>query len=88
MPKMQAGLFGHYAPYREALDAGEDTGSPCPIVVSAGAIWPHVTPARVLIEQLEGVPTIEIAFRVAWDIEHTVGARFQNWQFIELNGSV
>jgi hypothetical protein len=88
MPKIQTGLFGHYAPYKEAVDAGEGTGSPCPTVASPEAVWPHVRPVHVLVEPLEGVPTVEIAFKVAWDIEHTVGARFQNWQFIGLNGSV
>jgi hypothetical protein len=88
MPKIQTGLFEHYAQYKEAVDAGEETGSPCPSVASSEAVWPHVTPAHVLVEPLEGIPTVEIAFKVAWDIEHTLGARFQNWQFIELNGSV
>jgi hypothetical protein len=88
MPKIQAGLFEHYAPYKEAVDAGEETGSPCPGVANPEAVWPYVTPAHVLVEPLEGVPTVEIAFRVSWDKEHTVGARFQAWQFIELNGSV
>ena len=88
MPEIQNGLFEHYAPYKEAVDAGEETGSPCPSAASPEAVWQHVTPAHVLVEPLEGVPTVEIAFKVAWDVEHTVGARFQNWQFIELNGSV
>lgn len=88
MPKIQTSLLGHYAPYKEAADAGEETGSPCPSIASPEAVWPHVTPAHVLVEPIEGVPTVEIAFKAAWDIEHTVGARFQNWQFIELNGSV
>jgi len=88
MPAIQAGLFEHYAPYKEACDGGEETGSPCPIVASPEAVWPFVTPAHVLVEPLEGIPTIEIAFKVAWDVEHTVAARFRNWQFIELNGSV
>jgi len=88
MPNIQTGLFEHYAPHKEAVDAGEETGSPCPRVASPEAIWTQVTPAHVLVEPIEGVPTVEIAFRVAWDKEHTVGARFENWQFIELNGSV
>lgn len=88
MPDIQGGLFEHYAPYKEAVDAGEYTGSPCPNIASPEAVWPHVTPAPVLIELLEGVPTVEIAFRVAWDVEHTLGARFRDWQFTELNGSV
>jgi hypothetical protein len=87
-PKIQAGIFEHYAPYKEAVDAGQNTGSPCPNVASPEAVWPHVTPAHVLVEPMRGVPTVEIAFRLAWDIEHTVGARFRDWEFIELNGSV
>jgi hypothetical protein len=88
MPKIQTGLFGHYAPHNEAVDAGEETRSPCPSVASPETVWLNVTPAHVLVEPLEGIPTVEIAFKVAWDVEHTVGARFQNWQFIKLNGSV
>ena len=88
IPKIETGLFGHYAPYKEAVDAGEETGSPCPTVASPEAVWPYITPVHVLVESMQGVPTVEIAFNAAWDIEHTLGARFQNWQFIELNGSV
>jgi hypothetical protein len=88
IPKIQVGLFEHYAPYKEAVDAGEETGSPCPSVASPEAVWPHVIPAHVLVEPLEGVPTVELGFRASWDIEHTLGARFQGWQLIELNGSV
>ena len=88
MPKIQTGLFGHYAPYKEAADAGEGTGSACLSVVSPEAVWPHVMHAHVLVERLEGVMTVEIAFRLASDVEHTVSARFQNWQFVDLNGSV
>jgi hypothetical protein len=88
MPKIQAGIFEHYEPYREAVDAGEYTESPRPSVASPEAVWPHVKPAHVLVEPMRGVTTVEIAFRVAWDMEHTIGARFQDWQFVELNGSV
>ena len=88
MPNIETGLFDHYQPYKEAVDAGVETGSPCPSVRSPEDVWPHVTPVHILVEPHEGVPTIEVAFKVAWDTEHTVGARFQNWQFIELNGSV
>jgi hypothetical protein len=88
MPEIQVGLFDHYIPYQQAVGAGLRTGSPAPNIASPDAVWPHVTPAHVLIEPLGGVPTVEIAFRVAWDVEHTVAAIFQSWQFIELNGSV
>jgi hypothetical protein len=88
VPNIQSGLFEHYDPYKETTDGGEDTGSPCPSIARPEAVWPHVTAAHVLVEPLDGALTVEIAFKVEWDIEHTVGARFQNWQFIELNGSV
>jgi hypothetical protein len=35
-----------------------------------------------------GLDTVEIAYRAAWDEEHTLGARFQRWELVELNGSV
>jgi hypothetical protein len=88
MPKIQVGLFEHYTPYKEAVDLGEYPGSPCPSIESPGAVWSDVTPAHVLVEPLGGVPTVEIAFRVTWDEEHTIAALFRDWQFIELNGSV
>ena len=51
-------------------------------------VWGQVSPVRVLIERLGGVDTVEIAYRTAWDTEHTLGARFQGWALMELNGSV
>jgi len=88
MPTIQSGLFEHYAPYKEAVEAGEQTGSPYTQIASAEAVWLHVKPAHVLIEPLRDVWRVEIAFKTDWDIEHTVAAIFRDWQFIELNGSV
>lgn len=34
------------------------------------------------------VDTVEVAYRVEWDEEHTLGARIQEWRLIELCGSV
>jgi hypothetical protein len=88
MLRIQGGLFEHYVPYKEAVDAREQTGNPCANLESPEAVWRHVTPAHVHIEPLEGIPTVEIAFKTHWDVEHTVGAIFRDWQFIGLNGSV
>ena len=90
MPNIQDGLFEHYAPYRDAVNAGEETARPCPTIASPEVVWPHVTPAHVLIETfgVGQVPTVEIGFRVEWDMEHIVGAMCRGWQFIEMNGSV
>jgi hypothetical protein len=87
-PKIQDGMFEHYAPDKETIDAHQEAGGLFPSVWSPGVVWQYSTPAHVLIESREGVPILEIAFRVAWDEEHTIRARFRDWQFIELNGSV
>lgn len=88
MAQIQSGLFDHYAPYKEAIEAGEQTGSPSRQIANASAIWPHVKPAHVLIEPTNSQWRVEIAFKTDWDIEHTVAAIFCDWHFVELNGSV
>ena len=83
-------LFEHYAPYAEAHAQGEtsELEAPFPPITRAEEVWSHVDPAHVLIEPLEGTPTVEVAYRVGWDAEHTVAARLQGWRFVELCGSV
>src|SRR5437870_3512133 len=34
VPTIQTGMFEHYAPYKEAIDAGEETGGPCPSIAN------------------------------------------------------
>ena len=94
LPEIQASLFEYYEPYREAESAGElpEPSEPFPKFQRAGDVWPHVFAQWVRVEPLQGSPqagpTIEIAYRVAWDEEHTVGARIQGWRLFELCGSV
>lgn len=85
---MAEALFEHYTPYREAIDAGDLDDRRAPEIRSAVEVWPHVSPEHVLIERVRGVMTAEVAFRTAWDEEHTVGAMFQAGIFVGLNGSV
>ncbi len=88
-PAIAEALFEHYGPYREALDAGElDEPEPIPRLSGPAEVWPHVTLRRVRIEPLDGVEAVELAYETAWDVEHTLGARFREWTLIELNGSV
>jgi hypothetical protein len=42
----------------------------------------------VAVITLDGELSVEIGYRVAWDEEHTLGARLRNGRLIELNGSV
>ena len=94
LSQIQASLFEHYEPYRDADSAGElpEPSEPFPKIERAEDVWPHVFSRWVRIEPLQGSPqdgpTIEIAYRVAWDEEHTVGARIQGWSLFELCGSV
>lgn len=57
-------------------------------ISSPTAVWRYAEPVEILIEPLQGVPTIEISFGVAWDEEHPVAARIQTWRLVELCGSV
>jgi Domain of unknown function (DUF6985) len=88
MRDIQNGLFEHYTPYKEAVDAGEPPDRSCPVIERAEGVWAYVKPAHVLIEPLRDRWLVEVAFTTAWDIEHTVAAIFHDWRFVELNGSV
>jgi hypothetical protein len=71
------------------VELGEEVnGEHCPYILDEQSVWGFVSPAHVRVEPLGNLITVEIAFSVAWDEEHTVGARFQGWTFVELNGSV
>jgi hypothetical protein len=74
-------LFEHYEPYSD--EAGD-----IPKLTDPDQVWKHVSLVHVRIEPLSRTETVEIAYRTAWDEEHTLGARFQDWALVELNGSV
>jgi hypothetical protein len=44
--------------------------------------------AFVQVAPLDGRLTLEVGLRVAWDEEHTLGARLHDGRLLELNGSV
>lgn len=85
-----AALFEHYAPYAEDVAAGElgAPGEGLPRLTQPEDVWPHTALEFVAVITLDGEPAVEIGYRVAWDEEHTVGARLRNGRLIELNGSV
>lgn len=93
-PQIIAGLFEHYEPYKEAFDDGqiEERGEPFPVVSTPDEILPHTSIEYVFIGPIHGAPgkgpIVEIAYRVTWDEEHTVGVRFQEWRLFEVCGSV
>jgi hypothetical protein len=89
-PAIAQQLFDHYAPYAEAVAAGElAPPSPAlPPLDTPSSVWPHATLEFVQVTPLDGVLTVEIGYRVAWDEEHTLGARFRDGKLLELCGSV
>jgi hypothetical protein len=93
LPQIQTQLFEHYMPYRDSVAEGmiPEQEEPLPRFNCASDVWPHVYPQWVEISPLERSPSdgfvIELAYHVAWDEEHTLGARIQNWKVFELCGS-
>lgn len=72
-------LYEHFEPYADHASvkvANDDT------------LWPHARALGVVVEPQDGIPTIEIAYAVDWDEEHTPGARIQHGKLAELNGSI
>lgn len=83
-------LFEHLSPYAEAILAGELPAPPdgLPPVSSPAEVWPHAYPEFVSVTQLDRRLTVEVGCRVAWDEEHTLGARIRCGRLVELCGSV
>ena len=89
-PAIERALFEHYSPYADAVTAGEadPPESGLPAIDGPGAVWSHATAEFVQVTPLSGQLTVEIGYRVAWDDEHTLGARLREGQLVELCGSV
>jgi hypothetical protein len=82
-------MFEHYQPYARASVAEAPGSEPTTIQVNEPAdIWSYTEPVFFQITLLEGQPIAEIGYEVAWDEEHTLGARLRAGQFVELCGSV
>ena len=51
-------------------------------------VWADVTSVYLAVIPIDGTMTVEWGLQVAWDEEHTLGARFRGSELVELNGSV
>ncbi len=70
-----------------ALDAiaDEEPMAPSP---TDSALLARITPVHATVIRLDGQPTFELGYRVPWDDEHTIGARFRDGALVDLCGSV
>jgi hypothetical protein len=41
MGYVEIALFEHYEPYKEAVDAEKEIGSPCPNILGSKEVWSH-----------------------------------------------
>ena len=89
-PIVAQALFDHYAPGLDAYRCGEfDTGEdPFPLISKPEEVWKHVKLVFLAAGPVDGQMMTELGYETAWDIEHTLGARFVGNEFIALNGSV
>ncbi|MFO1418354.1 MAG: hypothetical protein U1E83_06755 [Methylotetracoccus sp.] len=84
-PALEAALYDHYEPYADS----DDPATSMPRLQSPANVWTHVTVLYVsVVAGRTAPPIVELGLAIAWDEEHTLGARFQQGRLIELNGSV
>jgi hypothetical protein len=89
-PVIAAALFEHLEPYAQDVGDGKLAAPEggLPGINTPNDVWPHVTLVFASVTPLGGVLTTELGYTTAWDEEHTLGARFQSGEFLELCGSV
>jgi hypothetical protein len=87
--QLQHALFEHYEPYAEAVREGqmEPMEDEFPVISSPEHALEQAEPEAVLIIDLDGQLATELCYRVPWDEEHTLGARFRGERWVELCGS-
>ena len=88
-PQIAGALYEHFEPYAETYaDSRRDAdGDALPAIRNAQDAWQQSTLLAVAIAPLDRVLTTELYFDTCWDEEHTLSARFQRGQWLELCGS-
>ena len=88
-PQLKQAMFEHYEPYAAAFQEGELKleGGAFPQAKSGAEALGLAEVEAVLVVELDGALATEVCYRVPWDEEHTLGARFRGGQWVELCGS-
>jgi hypothetical protein len=85
-PAITAELCEHYEAGREAME--DESPGEMPKLTNPADVWRGVTVQSVDIDAGRAEFPIEIRLTVAWDEEHTLGARIAQGRLVELCGSV
>ena len=81
-PEVEQELFAHYTAGRDATtDLVLELRDP-------GDVWAHAVLTSAEIKPHRSLGELQIAIRVAWDDEHTLGALLRDARLVELNGSI
>lgn len=88
-PQLTQALFEHYEPYAEAVREGNSKVelNPLPRVNNGAEALGFAEIEAVVMVELDGTLATEVCYRVPWDEEHTLGARFCGPHWVELCGS-
>lgn len=98
IPVIARELLEHLEPYRDALSDPEDgmaemysdpnTVRKIHRIKTPDDAWATSEISGVEVGLANGKVRLLIKIQTIWDEEHTLGAYFDDWQFMELNGSV
>jgi hypothetical protein len=81
-PDVERELYDHYSAGRDdQTDGTLELRDP-------GEVWEHAVPTSVAIKPFRSLNEIQVAMRVAWDEEHTLGAMIRDGRLVGLNGSI
>jgi hypothetical protein len=88
-PQLKQALFEHYEPYAEAVRVGqlEVDDVAFPQVRNGAEALGLAEVEAFLVVELDGTLATEVCYRVPWDEEHTLGAKFRGHDWVELCGS-
>ena len=89
-PAIARALNEHLAPYRVAIsdEPASEQRSTLMSIERPDQVWAHVSLQSAAIIKMSGGVTTELAYTVAWDDDHVLGARFQSGSLVELCGSI
>jgi hypothetical protein len=75
-------LYDHYS-------AGRDDPTADSLELrDSSDVWTHAVPTSVEVKPFRLLDEIQVAIRVAWDDEHTLGAMIRDARLVGLNGSI